>query len=472
MARYNLCRVSPKGFLHSQGFLEVRDSLAWSLSSLGHETMLTDNSFSAGQSTNIIFGAELLPPTTVLPPNSIIYNMEQPTHPNLENVRRIVAESDCSVWDYNLRNLPDWHARGIPALHLPIGYTPNLTRIPKPAAQPIDVLFYGWFTPRRSQLIQALRAAGLNVVATDSCYGGGRDELISRSKVVLNVNHDGRSLFNIVRVSFLLANSKCVVSEVADDDTDYLYIKGGMWRSTYPKIVDDCLFLAKNEDERIAIENAAAGFRHEDFTASVARVLDQPASANNNNKEVEGVRYLGGVNGTAAAIRSRYDRGLREGDMVDFLPWLRSHARGQILEIGTRDGASTSAFLLGLEDNDPAGRLTSLDIDDCSHLWRHPQWTFIRSNSLTVRFPDASFDLALIDGNHERAAYIGDLYNCYHWVRPGGLILTHDLVPERGHEFYAVGIREEWDKFLRSHPDLKHYILPGRHGLGVMEKPR
>lgn len=458
MPKYNLCIIRPKGFLHSSAFLEIRDSLAWALSSFNHETMCTENSFSQGESTNIIFGAELLDPTTVLPPNSILYNLEQPTHPNLDTVRKMVKSSGTQVWDYNTRNIEDWHARGIPALHLPIGYTPNLTRIPKAVEQDIDCLFYGWFTPRRIKLIESLRTAGLKVVATDCCYGGGRDQLVSRAKLVLNINHDGRDLFNIARVSFLCANSKCVVSESASDLRSYS-TELCHW-SEYSDLVANCVALVQDDSLRQAQEqNGFHAIRDMDFTASVAAVLNhdhqpQPTTPSNYH----------------SMIQARYEQGCRQGDMVDFLPWLRSHAKGKILEIGTRDGASTSAFLLGLEENDPQGHLTSLDVNDCSKLWSHPQWTFHRANSLNVEFPDASFDLALIDGNHDRSFYIGDLYNCYHWVKPGGLILTHDLVPERGHEFYAVAIREEWDKFLRAHSELKHYILTGKYGMGVIER--
>lgn len=461
MAKYNLTRISPKGFLHSQAFLEIRDSLAWSLSALDHETMCTDNSFSAGQSTNIIFGAELLPPTTILPYNSIVYNLEQPTHPSIDNIQKIVKQSSCRVWDYNFHNVEQWQSHGIPAQHLPIGYTPNLTRIPKSPIQDIDCLFYGWLTPRRSKMIQELRSADLNVVATDSCYGGGRDQLISRSKLVLNINHDGRDLFNIARVSFLLANSKCVVSEQSSDMNDYAWLLETICWCSLSEMVEACLDLV-SANPTVSRENleqsALYSISHMDFTESVAAVLDS-------------VNTFFPAPQAPTLIRSRYELGCREGDMVDFLPWLREHAKGQILEIGTRDGASTSAFLLGLEENDPTGRLTSIDIDDCSGLWTHPQWTFHRSNSLTINFPDSSFDIALIDGDHKRDAYIGDLYNCYHWVRPGGLILTHDIRPERGHEFYSVGIKEEFYKFCSSHPDITHYELPGRYGMGVMRKP-
>lgn len=223
-----------------------------------------------------------------------------------------------------------------------------------------------------------------------------------------------------------------------------------------------------NEEGLIAIKKR-------DYVATVARALGPQF------KHVEyGVKYStdkglenlpGGGPLRHDAIQTRYERACREGDMVDFAPWLREHAKGQVLEIGTRDGGSTSAILLGLEDR--GGHLTSVDIQDCSSLWSHPKWTFIRGNSLDLSFQkifhDGQFDFALIDGGHDLSVYIGDLYNCYHWVQSGGMILSHDVTPERGHEFYAVQLREEFFKFAKE-KNLQHYILPGKYGLGVMIK--
>ena len=83
--------------------------------------------------------------------------------------------------------------------------------------------------------------------------------------------------------------------------------------------------------------------------------------------------------------------------------------------------------------------------------------------------------MALIDGDHSAPAFLGDLHNCYHWVRPGGLVLSHDLKPERGHEFYSILLRREWLNFVggdnpSGHP-LDHYELPGPHGMGVFTVP-
>jgi predicted O-methyltransferase YrrM len=464
MANFNLTTIRPKGFLHSSAFAEVKDSLAWSLTALGHSVKLTENAFSAG-GTNVIFGCELLSPTSPLPSDTIIYNLEQPWHPNMANVRRLARSH--RVWDFSRSNVERWTAEGYDARHVPIGYTPNLTRIPSSPTQDIDCLFYGWLTPRRLKIISDLRAAGLNVVATDSAYGGARDNLISRSKLVLNIHHDGRDMTEIVRLSYLLANSKAVVTEAGSDTDEYKLMP--VFTCDDSHFVDTCNSVIQSPvtRERLATEGKL-WMEKRDYTATVAAALAsaQPPAPSPTAASISNLVGGGGPAGLSR-IQERYDRGCLSGDMKDFLPWLRSHARGRILEIGTRDGASTSAFLLGLDDAKDSGYLTSIDIDDCSGLWQHTRWTFRQGNSLQTTFPDASFDIVLIDGDHSEAAYTGDLYNAYHWTRPGGLILTHDLVPERGHEFYAVQIRERWEAFA-SQFNLEHYILPGKYGLGVM----
>ena len=461
MAKFNLCTIRPKGFLHASAFDDVKSSLAWALSALGHEVLLTENTFSASASTNIIFGAELLS-ARVTPTDSILYNMEQPSHPSLAPNGAIISLAwGHRVWDFSARNVARWRDMGLDAIHVPIGYTPNLTRIPKAPVQDIDVCFMGWMTPRRLRLLADLRTAGLTVFASDACYGGARDNILSRSKVVLNVHHDGRDMFEIVRVSYLLANSKFVVSEMSSDESDYSWADG-VCVSSYDNLVSNCMIALSLGNREDGASRAFHAFSQQDYVATVSRALD-----------ASGTSVTAPAAPSVSPIQARYDRGCLEGDMRAFLPWLREHAKGLILEIGVRDGASTSAFLLGLEAN--GGHLTSIDIHDRSGLWQHPPWTFHLANSLRVEFPDSTFDVALIDGDHSAPAFLGDLHNCYHWVRPGGLVLSHDLKPERGHEFYSILLRREWLNFVggdnpSGHP-LDHYELPGPHGMGVFTVP-
>src|ERR1700757_4905450 len=131
MAKFNITVIRPDGFLHSSGFNEVVDSLAWSLSSLGHEANVTQNWLAEHGEHNIVFGAELIAEFQRLPRNTTLFNLEQPSHPNMAKVRKLARDSGVGVWDYSSRAVEEWKASGHAAVtHVPIGYTPNLTRIP------------------------------------------------------------------------------------------------------------------------------------------------------------------------------------------------------------------------------------------------------------------------------------------------------------------------------------------------------
>lgn len=466
MARYNLTTVRPKGFLHSDAFVEVKDSLAWSLAALGHEPALTENAFSAS-ATNIIFGAELLSEDSDIPAGSIIYNLEQPTHPRFEIVKSIAHRAAC-VWEYSRSSLSEWQSAGIPVRHVPIGYVPTLTRIPA-GAEDIDVLFYGNLTERRLRILTELKESGLEVVATDHIYGGGRDNLISRAKIILNLHQDGHSKFEIVRCSYLFANRKCVVSETSLDQSEYAALDQALEWWPFEELSDRIWELihicpgVRKIYGRIAFEK----FSVLDYVRIVEAALDGSAPTV-----------------TDARLLERYAAACREGDMAAFAPWLRDHAHGNILEIGTRYGASTSAFLLGVQQR--GGHVYSLDIADCSHLFPgHPQWTFIRGNSHSVQAfgangspPSPIFDIILIDGDHTREGFRDDLTRYWPFLKPGGLMLCHDIAPETWmtreehpeSDYPSCHLREELAAFCAAH-GLTHEELPGRFGMGVVRKP-
>jgi predicted O-methyltransferase YrrM len=118
-------------------------------------------------------------------------------------------------------------------------------------------------------------------------------------------------------------------------------------------------------------------------------------------------------------------------DMRAHLRFLRDIARGQILEIGVRQGASTSVFLTGLESAD--GHLYSVDIEaSCAKLFPgHPKWSYLHRDSrdrdwILHRIP-SQLDVLFIDGNHSYRAVCSDLVNYSPLVRTGGLILMHDI---------------------------------------------
>jgi hypothetical protein len=89
-------------------------------------------------------------------------------------------------------------------------------------------------------------------------YGEARDSLISRSKIVLNVNDDRGDIFEIVRVSYLLANKKAVVSTLDPRTAIEDDIISGVKFTEMDKLVDDCVKLIDDDNARSTL--GAAGF--------------------------------------------------------------------------------------------------------------------------------------------------------------------------------------------------------------------
>lgn len=164
----------------------------------------------------ILLGAHLLPWGSKILSTCVLYNFEQRESPLLNN-QALDLFRRYEVWDYSASNVAWFAARGVRAKHVPIGYVPELKRIQKSPIPDIDVLFYGLVNTRRRRILDDLKAAGLKVHETFNCYGSERDELIGRSKIVLNMHFYDTGIFEMVRCSYLFANQVCVVSEESVD---------------------------------------------------------------------------------------------------------------------------------------------------------------------------------------------------------------------------------------------------------------
>lgn len=212
--RVSVGTVTPPGNPHVAAFREVVLTVEAALRDLGH-TVVPPQQRAVGEPL-ILFGSHLVPSGRPLPTGTILYNLEQvsPDAPWLTPSVLDLARRH-TVWDYSLENVAAWKARGIDAVHVPIGYHSVITNIPRrpEAEKTVDVLFYGSMNPRRAQVISALRDAGLAVNTAFGVYGAQRDALIERAKVVLNLHFYSAQVFEIVRCSHLLANHVPVVSE-------------------------------------------------------------------------------------------------------------------------------------------------------------------------------------------------------------------------------------------------------------------
>jgi acetyltransferase-like isoleucine patch superfamily enzyme/SAM-dependent methyltransferase len=254
--------VAPPNYIHSQAFSEVAETIHYGLLALGHQSVIVHEVLS--EHRHIVLGTNLLPAVSIeLPEDTILYNLEQisPDCPWItESVLALFRRF--TLWDYSLLNCEQLQKMGCRHVqHVPLGYMPQLTRIEPLAeeAQDIDVLFYGSLNEKRAAVLEALRDQGLNVVELFGEYGAERDRVIARAKVVLNIHAYEAQIFEIVRVSYLLANHKFVLSESSPNDPEAKSLNGGVAFADYNQIVETCLEFLQHPQARQRI--AEAGFQ-------------------------------------------------------------------------------------------------------------------------------------------------------------------------------------------------------------------
>lgn len=97
-----------------------------------------------------------------------------------------------------------------------------------------------------------------------------------------------------------------------------------------------------------------------------------------------------------------------------------------VIELGSRSGVSTVAWLYGLLGTD--GRLTSVDLDPAPEIGTWDHWTHVRGDdtdpALLASLEPA--DIIFVDTSHHYVHTLQEL-NLYRWlVKPGGLLCGHD----------------------------------------------
>ncbi len=238
--KYRVVIIVPFGYVHSQCFTEVAFLIRNTLRDMEMDCDLTVNEMATDR-INVVLGFHLLQNHESLKKFRYIpYQLEQlsaiegvfsPT------VQQILSDAS-SVWDYSQENIAFLKQYGIQAKHVPVGFHRSLQQIVQQKDKDIDVLFFGSLGPRREVIInQLMNAAGLRVKTLFGVYSKERDEAIARAKIVLNVHHYNAKIFEAVRVSYLLNNACCVVSE---ESSVYPYPGVGLALVPYDSLVQTC----------------------------------------------------------------------------------------------------------------------------------------------------------------------------------------------------------------------------------------
>lgn len=257
--RFCIWVVTPPNYIHSQCFEPQARALKEAFAALGYDAPIVTDPAQI-QGTAITLGANLLPQYMPTPPDDlIIFNLEQ-VQENSQwfNPGYIALLKRYPVWDYSELNIAGLKSSyGVDATYCGIGYMPSLTCIPS-TAEDIDVLFVGSVSPRRMKVLEAIAKTGLKVSALYNSYGAQRDAVIARAKIIINIHFYEAQVFEITRVSYMLANRKCVVSEPGFDRTLEDPFAQAVAFAPYDKLAETCQHLIAAPAERTQL--ATRGF--------------------------------------------------------------------------------------------------------------------------------------------------------------------------------------------------------------------
>ena len=143
-----------------------------------------------------------------------------------------------------------------------------------------------------------------------------------------------------------------------------------------------------------------------------------------------------------------------------------------VIELGTRSGVSTIAWLYALEGR---GTLTSVDLDPAPDIGGHDHWTFIQSDDLApscLSMLDPA-DIVFIDTSHLYEQTIQELNTYADLVKPGGRIVLHDTMlrrPEGSPARPLFPVRTAVEHFTEAR-DLVWHEYRDSWGLAVIEIP-
>lgn len=226
-------------------FIQVLQS---TLQDLGYECSVAENQL-IPSAVNILVGSTIFASRFQSLPQAlqglvyVVYQLEQ-----LDDEHGLLTQwpeywqllqNAALILDYSPTSTQYLQQKGLGAktVHLPPGFHRGLERFGphSEADKDIDVLFFGSSHPRRLAIIEALKKRGLQVIHCDFMVGKPLDDLVSRSKVVLNIHAwDNIPYLETIRLAYLLANQSFVISEEADHNP----YGDGIVFSPYTQIVE------------------------------------------------------------------------------------------------------------------------------------------------------------------------------------------------------------------------------------------
>lgn len=248
--KFNIVRPAGE---HQGIFVEWAELMYFAIRELGYEATIKVAEF-CETCINIVIGIHFEDSfLDSLPDNSVIINTEPLFAGPMWQAwseKAMKYASKYRIWDYDDNNISTWASHGFNEVEFfKFGYQRELKRIPKleESNVPIDILFYGSFVERRVAILDKLQRSGIRLETLFGVYGDKRDEVISRSKLVINIHAQESGMFEIVRAHYLLNNGIAMVCEVNENTSIETRILECIERAPYSDLVERCHAVLENE---------------------------------------------------------------------------------------------------------------------------------------------------------------------------------------------------------------------------------
>jgi len=281
--------------VHLSAFDDAVSMIAGAAKELG---LSCSQGYSEGPGTNIVIGSNVMAEIgRSPPPGAILYTFEQhASGSHWATPSQIKYLKGSSLWSYDpvvTRRLAGY---GLYPRNVPVRYCAAWETMPK-AEEDIDVAFFGSPSEYRTTILRQMRGYGLNVYS-EKAYGQQRDAIYARAKVCLSLASHHTPVLQTLRIGYLLANRRCVVSDPFQSPE--LYPEASSLEVVDPsQVADRCRELVANPKARATIaERAYAAYSTSPFRDVLAAALRPPEKC----VSPEEVAFASSVQGTREIV--------------------------------------------------------------------------------------------------------------------------------------------------------------------------
>ena len=129
--------------------------------------------------------------------------------------------------------------------------------------------------------------------------------------------------------------------------------------------------------------------------------------------------------------QSKFEKAYKNPKLYFIYKEINKIQKVKILELGVKEGVSTSMFLKLCEEND--GKLISIDIENYSDLYQNNRWNFIKTRDDNFEKINneilnmGGLDVVYIDSFHEPNHVKKLFYNYYKLLNKNGFIFIDDI---------------------------------------------